>query len=55
MNARKYAGGTRRPRRSPTRSPKIKRRSGGSAKNKGCALILFALASLPAVLVWVTR
>ena len=54
MNARKYAGGTRRPRRSPTRTPKIRRRSGGGGK-KGCGLFLFALVSLPALLAVVTR
>jgi len=53
MSARKYAGGTRRPRRSPARSPKIKRRTG--SKNKGCGLLLLAFLTLPAVLAWVTR
>lgn len=50
------ARGTRRPHAKRVRSKPVRmKRGGGGSNNTGCGLILLALVSLPAVLVWVTR
>ena len=58
MNARKYARGSRSPRGSAGRGPRVPRGGGrgrGGSKNKGCALILFALIALPTLVAVVIR
>lgn len=48
--------GTRRPHAKRVRSKPVKLRSGGGgSKNKGCGLILFAFAALPAIVAAVLR
>lgn len=56
MNARKYARGSRRPGGRGGKAPRV-RGAGrkGSSANKGCALVLVALAALPAIVAAVWR